>query len=59
MNDKYRVRCGIHRYDTLFNLSKDGAITSARMHAMLPCDKVEVTDKDGKQVEWREKEIQK
>ena len=52
----YRVKCTEHNYDTFFTIDSQGiAIAAARMHSMLPCDKVEVTDAQGNKVEWREK----
>ena len=57
MQTKYRVYCWRHRYDTLHTIdSKGTAINAARMHALLPCDKVEITGPDNKAVEWKEKE---
>lgn len=52
----YRVKCLEHNYDTHLTIDTQGtAIAAARMHSMLPCEKVEVTDAQGKVVEWREK----
>jgi hypothetical protein len=54
MNKKFRVKCSHHRYDTLFTLDTlGGAITAARMHALLPCDKVEITDTKNQIIDWR------
>lgn len=52
----FRVRCTRHQYDTLTSLTEGTAITAARMHALLPCDAVEVTDGYGKTIDWRESE---
>lgn len=51
--DKYRVRCGDHHYDTLFNLSLGTAIEAARMHALTGCNQVEVIDPKGNKIDWR------
>jgi hypothetical protein len=58
VEDKYRVRCWFHHYDTLHTLSHGTAVTAARMHAMIGgCTRVEVTDKDGKQIDWHDASV--
>lgn len=51
--DKFRVRCGRHNYDTLLTLYRGTAINAARMHALLPCESVEVLDYQGKPIDWK------
>jgi len=49
----FRVRCGPHHYDTLHTVTRMTAINAARMHALTGCTTVEVTGKDGEQVDWQ------
>jgi hypothetical protein len=53
MPTKYRVVCMRHYYDTLHTLDLYTAVNAAVMHAMLPCDKVEVHSPSWEIIDWK------